>query len=319
MKQEKTMRKESNSNVPVVRNYKDSIFRMIFREKQASLNLYNALNQTDYHDLDALEINTLENAIYLGRRNDVSFIIYGDLNLYEHQSTVNPNMPLRSLLYLSSIYSKMVIGQNLHGSKQVRIPRPHFVSFYNGLEEQPEIQRLKLSDAYEDASWPRSENDCTLELDVLMININEGNNRELMEKCKELNEYTIYVERVRRYAMTMDLRDAVERAVQECIEEGILADFLQKNRAEVVDMSLFEYTVDEHLKWVAKENLEDGIAIGKAEFILEILNDLGPVSSELSQMIMAEKKAEVLSSWLKLAVKADDLAVFEQQIRNGKL
>ena len=198
MKQEKTMRKESNSNVPVVRNYKDSIFRMIFREKQASLNLYNALNQTDYHDLDALEINTLENAIYLGRRNDVSFIIYGDLNLYEHQSTVNPNMPLRSLLYLSSIYSKMVIGQNLHGSKQVRIPRPHFVSFYNGLEEQPEIQRLKLSDAYEDASWPRSENDCTLELDVLMININEGNHRELMEKCKELNEYTIYVERVRR-------------------------------------------------------------------------------------------------------------------------
>ena len=119
--------------------------------------------------------------------------------------------------------------------------------------------------------------------------------------------------------MTMDLRDAVERAVQECIEEGILADFLQKNRAEVVDMSLFEYTVDEHLKWVAKENLEDGIAIGKAEFILEILNDLGPVSSELSQMIMAEKRAEVLSSWLKLAVKADDLAVFEQQIRNGKL
>ena len=267
MKQEKTMRKESNSNVPVVRNYKDSIFRMIFREKQASLNLYNALNQTDYHDLDALEINTLD----------------------------------------------------LHGSKQVRIPRPHFVSFYNGLEEQPEIQRLKLSDAYEDASWPRSENDCTLELDVLMININEGNNRELMEKCKELNEYTIYVERVRKYAMTMDLRDAVERAVQECIEEGILADFLQKNRAEVVDMSLFEYTVDEHLKWVAKENLEDGIAIGKAEFILEILNDLGPVSSELSQMIMAEKRAEVLSSWLKLAVKADDLAVFEQQIRNGKL
>lgn len=315
MRQEKARRKENNSNTSVVRNYKDSIFRMIFREKQASLNLYNALNQTDYHDLDALEINTLENAIYLGRRNDVSFIIYGDLNLYEHQSTVNPNMPLRSLLYLSSIYSKMIINQNLYGSKQVKIPRPHFVSFYNGLEMQPEIQMLKLSDAYEEIAWQKTENDCTLELNVLMININEGNNRELMDKCKELNEYTIYVERVRRYALTMELRDAVERAVQECIDEGILADFLQKNRAEVVDMSLFEYTVDEHLKWVAKENLEDGIAIGKAESILETLKDLGPVSSELSQKIMTEKRIEVLSRWLKLAVKAEDIVAFEEKMQ----
>ena len=316
MRQEKAKVKENNGNAGVVRNYKDSIFRMIFREKQASLNLYNALNQTDYHDLDALEINTLENAIYLGRRNDVSFIIYGDLNLYEHQSTVNPNMPLRSLLYLSSIYSKMVADQNLHGRKQVKIPRPHFVSFYNGLEKHPEIQVLKLSDAYEEAPWPRSENDCTLELDVLMININTGNNRELMEKCRELNEYTVYVDRVRRYALTMELRDAVEHAVQECIDEGILADFLRKNRAEVVDMSLFEYTVDEHLKWVAKENREDGIALGKAESILEFLDDLGSVSPELSQKIMTEKRIEVLSRWLKLAAKAESIAVFEQQIQD---
>ena len=134
------------------RNYKDRVFRMIFKEKKEFLELYNAMNGTDYKTPEDLIVTTLENAIYLGMKNDVSFLVYDQLALYEHQSTENPNMPLRNLMYVSSIYSELTKDANLYGTRLVKIPEPKFVVFYNGTEEMPEYSELRLSDAFEHCS-----------------------------------------------------------------------------------------------------------------------------------------------------------------------
>lgn len=204
-----------------VRNYKDSVFRMLFSEKHTLLRLYNALNGTAYTDPDELEINTLKNAIYLGRKNDISFIIQSQLYLYEHQSTANPNMPLRNLFYLAELYTRMTDEENLHGSRKVLVPRPHFIVFYNGTDRQPERQTLKLSEAF----LPLEANELIspdVELKTLFININKGYNEELKKNCQDLYGYMIYVDRVRENAKKYSLELAVELAIDSCIREGIL-------------------------------------------------------------------------------------------------
>lgn len=155
----------------VHRNYKDTMFRMIFREKKNLLSLYNALNKTMYTDVENLEITTLENAVYMNYKNDISFVFDFELILYEHQSTVNPNMPLRDLLYVSRVIQNRIREENLYGSKQIQIPTPRFVIFYNGMDTQPEQQVLKLSDAYE-----KKQDKTELELSVTVYNINLGYN-----------------------------------------------------------------------------------------------------------------------------------------------
>ena len=84
------------------RNYKDTVFRMLFNNKEALLSLYNAINGTHYDKTDDLEIITLENAVYMAMKNDIAFILGLYMNLYEHQSTLNPNMPLRDLFYIAN-------------------------------------------------------------------------------------------------------------------------------------------------------------------------------------------------------------------------
>ena len=92
----KNKRKRSHTkHVFVQKKYRDALFRSIFNENSVLLELYNALNQTDYDDADELIFYTIDDVIYLGYKNDVSFIVRGTLNLYEHQSTLNPNMPIR--------------------------------------------------------------------------------------------------------------------------------------------------------------------------------------------------------------------------------
>ena len=135
------------NEVKVQRNYKDTIFRMLFKDKENLLSLYNALNKTDYTDVEGLEITTLENAVYMNYKNDVSFVFDYELMIYEHQSTVNPNMPLRDLFYVADTLQKKTYNKDLYGSKLVQIPTPRFVVFYNGVTYQPERQTLKLSDA----------------------------------------------------------------------------------------------------------------------------------------------------------------------------
>ena len=246
----------------VKRNYKDSLFRMLFKEKENLLSLYNALNRTTYTDVDNLEITTLENAVYMNYKNDISFVFDYELMLYEHQSSVNPNMPFRDLIYVTKVLQTIVKDENLYGQALIKMPTPRFVVFYNGTDEQPKQQILKLSDAFQKKlEFPE------LELCVTVYNVNWGNNQELMNACLTLKEYAQYVAQVRTYAKEMPFPEAVEKAVDYCIKNGILAEFLSKNRAEAIEVSIFEYDEEKHMKsereWAYNNGHEDGLAEGR--------------------------------------------------------
>ena len=252
---------ERMNNTPKAnQKYKDTVFRMLFSDKKNLLSLYNAINRTEYDDPEKLQTVTLENAIYMGMKNDLAFIIDMNLFLYEHQSTYNPNIPLRDLFYISAEYQKLVDRKSLYSSSLQKIPAPYFIVFYNGTEKQEEYWENSLSDAYENLNGePR------LELKVITLNINEGHNKELLEQCQTLREYAQYVTKVRKYAKEMNLDEAVERTVNECIQEGILKDFLRANRNEVIAMSIFEYDKEEEEKKLRKAEYEAGIQVGRQE------------------------------------------------------
>ena len=250
------------------RNYKDTVFRMLFSDKKNLLSLYNAVNSRDYTNPDDLEIVTLENAIYMGMKNDLAFIIDTNLYLYEHQSTYNPNMPLRDLFYISNEYQKLLDKKSLYSSSLQKIPAPNFIELYNGTDTLSDFSEHRLSSAFENLSGEPK-----LELIVTVLNINEGHNALLMEHCQTLKEYSQYVAKVRKYAAGMPLDQAVEYAVDECIKENILADFLRKNRAEVISMSIFEYDKEEEEKKLRKAEYEAGIQKGvlnTARHLLEL-------------------------------------------------
>lgn len=252
------MAQKSNTvRVSVNPMYKDRIFRMIFSSKRELLELYNAFNETTYTDPELLEINTLENAIYLSMRNDISFLIDSRLTMYEHQSTYNPNLPLRNLFYIADLYSNLTRDANLYGSKLIALPTPRFIVFYNGEELQPERQELKLSDAFQ-----IPEGEPSLELKALMLNINKGHNVELMKRSKTLCDYAEYVSRIRSYQKSMPIADAVEKAITECIAEGILEDFLRRNRAEAKKMSIYEYNEEKVMQALREEAMEEGLEEG---------------------------------------------------------
>ena len=272
----------TENNVTANREYKSTVFSMLFKDKEKLLTLYNALNNSSHKNKDELEIVTLENAIYMTMKNDLAFILDCRLTLYEHQSTTNLNMPLRDLFYVAKEYEKLVSKKSLYSSRSIQIPAPHFIVFYNGLKKQPERTVLKLSDLYQ-----VQEEEPMLELQVLMLNINDGNNEELKESCQVLKEYMQYVNRVREniYQRNMNLNDAVEYAVTECIKEGILEEFLKENRAEVVPMSIFEF--DEEKEWrMIRETeyqygVEDGRALGFTEGRTDGENLLGNLITKL--------------------------------------
>ena len=191
----------------VNRKYKDTLFRLLFSERKHLLSLYNAVNETNYTNEEDLEINTLENVIYLKMKNDISFLFGFSLNLYEHQSSVNPNMPLRDLFYVADLLQKIVKDRNLYSSSLVGIPTPKFVMFYNGTDEE---------------------------------------------------------------AAQMEIAEAVNRAVDECIAEGVLGDFLSEHRAEAVAMSIYEYDEEKHMKAEREEHYALGFQQGYYEAFLEM-------------------------------------------------
>ena len=244
------------------RRYKDTVFRMLFSKKENLLSLYNAVTGREYEDAADLQIVTLENAIYMGMKNDLAFILEMNIYLYEHQSTLNPNIPLRDLFYISIEYQKYINNRSLYSSTLQKIPAPKFMVFYNGTDEVEDLVELKLSSAYEHLSGEPD-----LELKVLMLNVNEGHNKELMEHCRLLQEYARYVAKVREYAVRMDLNDAVECAIEACIKEGVLVDFLRENRSEVKMLSILEYDEEWEKKKLRKAEYEAGVEAGREDGI----------------------------------------------------
>lgn len=241
----------------VQRQVKDRLFRFLFeKDKEALLQLYNALNGTDYQDVSELQVVTIESAVYVVMKNDLAFVIAGTLNLYEHQSTYNPNMPVRFLIYIAEEYQKLVeqAEESIYGTKQISLPTPQCIVFYNGELEAPEEQILRLSDAFEN-----KEKEFDVELKVRMFNINYGHNRELMEKCRVLEEYAEFVRLTRRYIKEgQTMQDALNAAISYCIGHGILSSFLRKYRAEVLGMLLEEFDVDKYERSLKNEGIEIG-------------------------------------------------------------
>ena len=240
------------------REYKSDVFSMLMEDKKRALQLYNVMNGSSYDNPDDVEIKTLDGGISLTVRNDAAFVVDARLSIYEHQSTVCPNMPVRSLIYFTTILSDMLsgrggegrerkIGRNLYGRKLVKIPVPQFVVFYNGEEKQPEVQELKLSDAY---------------------NINNGRNEEIRHSCRWLDEYMIFVNKVRElhYGRTdEDLLVDIQMAIDYCIEHNILRDFLIKRRNEVTKSMKLDYTFDRQLELEREDAREEGFEEGLEE------------------------------------------------------
>ena len=310
-KQKKTWNEDVSVN-PIVRNYKDTIFRMIFRDKRELLTLYNAVNGTHYDNPEDLEITTLENAIYMNMKNDVSCILDMRMNLYEHQSSVNPNIPLRDLFYVARLYEKFTIGKDLYSSKRIMLPTPKFIVFYNGVTQQPERMVMKLSDSFQCVE------DVNLELIVTQLNINPSYNDELVKGCPSLYQYMCYVEKVRTYNKTMPIEEAVAVAVDECIKEDILADFFRRNKAEAIQMSIFEYDQELHNKTLLEEGIDIGITQGISQgitmAILIFLKKIGPVPDEVRKKIMSVTDEQILEQLADLTTAVKSIEEYSHRM-----
>ena len=289
----------------VNRQYKSKIFAMLYQDKKELLSLYNAVNGTNYKDPEQLEINTLENAIYMSMHNDISFVIGCNVSLYEHQSTFSPNLPLRFLFYMSDLYSKMTKDENLYGTKKVEIPAPKFIIFYNGVEKRPERETLRLSDMY----YSREEHS-ELELEATLLNINIGYNEEIKSICKSLKDYAEYTGRVRTYAKEMRIEEAVEKAITECIREGILAEFLSKNQAEAKKMSIYEYDEEKHMRMEREASYADGKLNGIEQ------GKKGLLKEQITKKLAKGKSVEVIADELEEDVPA--IQVIIDELNNEK-
>ena len=244
------------------KEYKSDVFSMLLQDKKRAMEIYNAINGTDYDDPELVEMTTLDDKSFsLTVRNDASFILDANLSLYEHQSTYCPNMPLRDLLYFASIIQKQIKAQkrDIYGGRILKIPVPHFVVFYNGKENAPDQYDLRLSDAFE----KETENP-EIELVCQVYNINNGKNVPLLSKCQTLREYMYFVDMVRKNnEISGNLEDAIEKAINQCMEENVLRDFLAQHREEVMHVMTLDYTFERRLEMQRAEAIEDGERIGK--------------------------------------------------------
>ena len=272
--------------------FKDVVFCKLFGSEEYKdnlLSLFNALNNTEYDNPDDLRINTIGNSVFMGMKNDLSCILDSYMELFEEQSTVNPNAPVRGMLYFSRLYETYIDENDAYrfGSKLVRLPTPRYFVLYLGKEERPDKEILRLSKAF---IHPLVEAD--YEWTATVLNVNIGHNKALLSACRVLKEYSQFVECSRRHLTavavefkkkysaagnkgvagkssktadgnkslrsnsreiqadskeilwyrTSEYQEAKYRAmieaVDECIRNNILRDFLIRNKAEVVGMYL---------------------------------------------------------------------------------
>lgn len=296
------------------RNNKSTLFQKIFANEAELRQLFNAVNGTNYQETDDFEINTIEGILYMTTKNDVSFLMDSTMNLYEHQSTYNPNMPLRGLMYFGQLYHKYIKTRrlNIYSSKLQKIPVPHYVVFYNGTQEEPDEKVLLLSDAFQKNHEHEYVHGC-LECEVRMLNINYGRNKELMEKCKRLKEYALFIARIRKYAKDfperLDL--AITKAIEDCIEEDILKDFLIECKSEVLEMVLYSFDkelYEEDLKQIAFEEGEK-----KGEKIGEKKGERNKLISQIQKKLAKQKTADIIAEELE-----EDVTIVQQIIDSLK-
>ena len=243
---------------------KDRLFKFLFgrsENKKWTLSLYNAINGTHYKDPEEIDINTIEDVIYMGMKNDVSYILRDMMSIYEQQSTICPNMPVRQMMYAGRLYDKYIKqhGLNIYGRRQIHLPVPRLVVFYNGRDEEPDEKELNLSDAF--AESKRDLADITVR--TRMININCGHSKRLLEACEVLKEYSWFVNTVRTNCINMDTEAAVGKAIDDMPENYELKEFLESHRTEVVMSCLTEYDEEATMRMFADEAREEGRKEGR--------------------------------------------------------
>lgn len=274
------------------REYKDRLFSFIFgreENREWTLSLYNAVNGSSYPDPAEIEFNTIDSILYLGMHNDLSFIIRYDMNLYAHQSTFNPNMPLRELMYLGQLYSKYVTQNklNIYGRTRVRIPMPKIMVFYNGKEDADDETILELKDSfYEGADASKSD----VAVRVRMLNIHSDRNRAIMERCRPLYEYAAFTDNVYKYRESMEIESAVNQALDEMPDDWLIKGFLSANRAEVVEMCLTEYNEEETMEMFKEEGRKEGRAEGRDEGVQAVVKTcktLGASSHDAAENLIS--------------------------------
>ena len=290
--------------------FKSDVFSLLLADKKRALEVYNAMNGTAYDDPELIENVSLENkGISLSIRNDASFIIDYHLSLYEHQSTYSPNMPLRELIYFVNIISRRLKDKNLYGRSLVKIPVPHFVVFYNGKEPAPEHYELRLSDAFEHHTDAPE-----IELICQVYNINKGNNEELLSKCPTLRDYMYFVDLVREYHATnnfTDLKGSIRQAIDQCIREDILREFLIEHRQEVEKMLQLDYTFERQIELERQAGEEAGRKLG--EKIGRKLGEEEKLRELIRKKLLKAKTLEQIAE--DLEEKPDNIRPLYKQIR----
>lgn len=284
-----------HNDVNANRKHKDRLFRFIFHKEEHLLSLYNAVCDRDYTDPKELEIYTMEDFVYMGMKNDLSFLIDWNMNVFEHQSTYNPNMPLRGFMYMSAMFGKFIALNQLdiYRSKAIQLPLPRYYVFYNGTKKMDDEEILLLTDnmPYENAK----EVSCA-EFRAHVININDGHNPKMMERCPLLKEYALFISDIRKnMELGLDLKTAIDRAVEKCIErDGKLAEIMRGHRAEVTNMLLDEYNEALHIASEKELSREEGRALGREEERINTEREKQRAEDAEQRADNAEKKAEKL-------------------------
>ena len=254
------------------RRYKDSVFRILFGDKDKLIEVYNAIFDTEYTVDDSVEITTIEDVVFKTLKNDISFIMDGKfVLLIEHQSSINNNMCLRDFLYSSEIYRRMINPKDLYKEKPIRIPNPKFVVLYNGERYMPPFEQQRLSDLF---LVEENDEDYSLQLKLDVYNIGMGTGCELLEKSDTLKQYSMFVDRVKQYSKANKDKEALSEGemieiMKSCIKDGILVDFLEKYGTEAIGMMFRELTQEEAQEMSRQDGYELGVEQGKAEGIAE--------------------------------------------------
>ena len=268
------------------RECKDTLFCFLFgneKYKELTLSLYNAINGTDYDDPSLITISTLKDVIFVSIRNDVSFLIEGTFNFYEHQSTFNPNMPIRMFIYAAREYNKYICDRkmNVYLDSKLTLPVPKLVCFYNGDKDQPDSRLLRFTDLLGEGTDPSVSD---IEITIHMFNINFDRNRDLLNKCRALQEYSMFVQGVRNFITqhTLTHKDniapAIIYALDNLPEESVIRPILLSNKSEVIDMCITEYTREKEL-YFHKRETEEAVLNNKKETAKNML--LNGISDEL--------------------------------------
>lgn len=293
------------------REHKDRLFKKVFSEKKDLLSLYNAINDSDYDDPEELQIYTMDNFIYMRMKNDLSFLLDMTLSVYEHQSTYNPNMALRGFFYMSAALQKYVAlhDLDLYSSARIPIPVPGYYVFYNGTKDIPDKSELLLTDSMD---FPDAEERSCVQFMAHMININAGHSSGIMSKCPRLYEYALLIEEIRQNQKEgLSFEEAAVKAVDTCIQKGILKDILLGNKAEVTEMILEEYNESKHIANEKELSFQEGVQQERANTLKEKeradeaakREEYAVQKSKILMMLLQKKSEEEIAERLKLPLE----------------